>query len=287
MTQTQWTLGLAGFNGTLPISGGIGPFTIASTSGLPPGLTAVLSGPRTIGFTGTPTVAGTFPGGSITIQDTGASTSATRTFSITINSALMLTPAPLPDAIVDLPYNQTITATGGTGNSMLVVSNIVGAIPGLSIPASGTNVLAIAGTPTSAGTVTFTVTATDSLGATASALYTISAGDTTLSYHQSTYTVDLPPGSTSTVNIAGSMAFFLDQNLGLYTARSFFFNYYGANEKWLKGNGNQFGNIWYAIEPGGQFLAWQGTPGLAGSRLARDTGSRVLHLSRATLPGYS
>ena len=259
---------MAGFTGTLPISGGIGPFTIASTSALPPGLTAVLSDPRTIGFTGTPTAAGTFPNGSITIQDTGASTSATKTFSIAINSALMLTPAPLPDAIVGLPYNQTIAVSGGTGNSALVVSNIVGAIPGLSIPLSGTNVLAIGGTPTSAGTVTFTVTATDSLGATASASYTLSAGDATLSYHQSTYTVDLPPGSTSTVNIAGSMAYFLDQNLGLFTARSFFFNFYGAGEKWLKGNGNQFGNIWYSIEPNGHFSAWQGTPGIGTALLA-------------------
>ena len=65
-----------------------------------------------------------------------------------------------------MAYNQTITASGGTGTVTLAVSNIQGAIPGLTVPSSGTGSLAISGTPTAAGTETFTVTATDSLGAT-------------------------------------------------------------------------------------------------------------------------
>src|ERR1700682_4550589 len=67
------------------ISNGTSPFTITSQSGLPTGLTAVVNG-TTISFTGTPTVTGTFPSASITIQDL-AGASASGSFSITINIA--------------------------------------------------------------------------------------------------------------------------------------------------------------------------------------------------------
>ena len=38
-----------------------------------------------------------------------------------------------------MAYNQTITASGGTGNKTLAVSNIQNAIAGLAVPASGGN----------------------------------------------------------------------------------------------------------------------------------------------------
>ena len=66
LTTTQWTAGYAGFTGLMTISSGTGPFTLVSASGIPTGLTAVVSG-NTIRFTGTPSVAQAFGSGSITI----------------------------------------------------------------------------------------------------------------------------------------------------------------------------------------------------------------------------
>ena len=85
-----------------------------------------------------------------------------------MNPAVTLGPGTLPADTVNVPYSQTIAADGGTGTVTLAVSNVQGAIPGLTVPASGTGSLAISGTPTAAGTETFAVIATDSLGATAS-----------------------------------------------------------------------------------------------------------------------
>jgi hypothetical protein len=69
-----------------------------------------------------------------------------------------------PTHTANVPYRQVVFPTGGTGAVTLAVSDIAKAIPGLVVPTSGATI-AIFGTPTAAGTMTFTVTATDSLGA--------------------------------------------------------------------------------------------------------------------------
>jgi len=74
------------------------------------------------------------------------------------------------------------------------VSNITGSIPGPPIPAGGTNSLAIIGTPTAAGTVAFTVRATDSVGIRFSQNYTL------------TVTTADPSRSTISVTPAGISA---------------------------------------------------------------------------------
>ena len=79
----------------------------------------------------------------------------------------------MPADTIDVAYNQTITASGGTGSISLAVSNIQNAIAGLVVPATGTGSLTISGTPTTSGTETFTVTATDSVGGTKTANYSI------------------------------------------------------------------------------------------------------------------
>ena len=71
-----------------------------------------------------------------------------------------------------LAYDQTITAGGFSGGITLTV-NVQNAVPGLILPTSGTNSLSITGMPTAAGTETFTVKATNALGDTASAIYSI------------------------------------------------------------------------------------------------------------------
>jgi len=72
----------------------------------------------------------------------------------------------LPADTVNVAYNQSISASGGTGDVKLAVSNISNAIPGLSITGNGTGSIGISGTPTAVGTETLTVTGTDSAGGT-------------------------------------------------------------------------------------------------------------------------
>ena len=81
-------------------------------------------------------------------------------YTITVNPALTLSPGTLPADTINIAYNQTITASGGTGTITLAVTNIASAIPGLS-PEQRHGSMTISGTPTATGTETFTVTATD------------------------------------------------------------------------------------------------------------------------------
>src|SRR5205807_2592853 len=125
----------------------------------------------------------------------------------TVNPAVALSPGSLPADTINIAYNQTITASGGTGNRSLVVSNVQNAIVGLTIPGSGTNAITITGTPTATGTETFTITATDQVGATTQTNYSLtvlaftptslSADTINIAYNQ-TITVT---GSTSNVNL--------------------------------------------------------------------------------------
>ena len=123
------------------------------------------------------------PSGTTTIQEVDSPVSGTSLSTISLPVALdnstspsiddlggtvfaLTVPAPislssLPGGTVGASYDQMITASGGTGDKTLVVSNIIGSIPGLPIPTRGTNSLAITGTPTAAGTVSFTLGATD------------------------------------------------------------------------------------------------------------------------------
>ena len=85
----------------------------------------------------------------------GGSSSAPAGFGVTTTS--------LPGAIVGTAYSQTLAASGGTGALNWTIS--AGALPaGLSLAAT-TGV--ISGTPTTAGTASFTVTVTDSATPTA------------------------------------------------------------------------------------------------------------------------
>ncbi len=107
----------------------------------------------------------------VTATDAAGDTTTTN-YSITVNPAITLSPATLPADTINVAYNQTITASGGTGAVTLAVSNIQNAIAGLIVPSSGSS-LAISGTPTASGTETFTVTATDSVGGTTTTIYSI------------------------------------------------------------------------------------------------------------------
>jgi hypothetical protein len=84
-------------------------------------------------------------------------------------STITINPAPLPNPIIGAPYNQTITASGGTAPYTYTISG--GTLkPGFTLnPTTGV----LSGTPTTSGTFTFTVTVTDANGCQASIEYTI------------------------------------------------------------------------------------------------------------------
>jgi alpha-amylase len=174
-TLPNWTVDIGGYNQTLSASGGTGSLTFGTTTGtVPTGLTLSSIGV----LSGTPTAADTFMF-TVTASDSlGAGTS--HSYTVTINNPLSLNPGVLPPGLENTPYNKTIATLGGTGTTTLTVSNLAGAIPGLSVPTSATGSLPISGTPTGTGTETFTVTATDSVGATTSTDYSITINPATV-----------------------------------------------------------------------------------------------------------
>ena len=86
-----------------------------------------------------------------------------------MNAGVTVNPATLPNGTVGVSYSQTVSATGGNGSYTFSVS--AGSLPaGLSLNAATG---AITGTPTTAATSNFTITATDGLGATGARAYSV------------------------------------------------------------------------------------------------------------------
>ena len=146
---------------TLAASGGTTPYTWSVSAGaLPGGLTLSSAGQ----ISGTPTSAGTF---SFTVKVTDAAAqTATASLQITIAPAVLVitTTSPLTSGQVATAYSITLAASGGTTPYTWSVS--AGALPGgLTLSSAGQ----ISGTPTSAGTFSFTVKVTDAAAQTATA----------------------------------------------------------------------------------------------------------------------
>jgi Putative Ig domain len=155
------------YSQTLSATGGSPPYAWFLVSGLlPNGLNLAANGL----ISGTPTTTGP---SSFTLQVSDSVSSAvTQAFSLTIApataSSLAITTTSLPQASANLPYSQTLAATGGVSPYTWSLSS--GALPpGLSLSASG----AITGTPTVVGASTFTVSVTDSARNSAAQMLTI------------------------------------------------------------------------------------------------------------------
>ena len=141
-------------------TGGTGPYTYVVTTGtLPAGLSL---DPDTGAITGTPTAAGPY---NFTVTATDSASPAntgTAAYSLTVNapaSAFVFSPSAgtLPVATQGTSYSETVSVTGGTAP---YTYSLTGTLPAGLIFDPGTG--KVTGTPTTAGTYSFTVTATDS-----------------------------------------------------------------------------------------------------------------------------
>ena len=172
------------YSQTLTASGGVTPYTWVLSGALPSGLALSSSG----AITGIPSVSGTF-NFAAQVNDSTRSF-LTQSFTLTIaapNLITITTPLTLPSGSPGVFYSQTLTASGGSPPYAWSLTS--GALPsGLTLANSG----AITGTPTSAGTLTFTARVTDSASSSATQNFTL-----TISAGLSITTAStLPPGTT-------------------------------------------------------------------------------------------
>ena len=156
ITPATLTSGRVGvpYNQLLTASGGVAPYTFAVAAGsLPIGMSLTSGGM----LSGVPAQPATY---NFTIRATGANTCAgTRSYTLVVIPAcnLAISPASLPAGSAGTPYSQALTASGGIAPYTFALSD--GALPGgLNLSTGG----ALTGTPTTAGTFTFSVRARDS-----------------------------------------------------------------------------------------------------------------------------
>lgn len=191
------------YSDQLTASGGIGARTWSLVGGaFPTGVS--ISGAGLI--SGTPSVSGSFSPQIRVTDSCSTPQTDTKTFSLTINPAtvpLQITTAtPLNSGTVNTAFSQTLSATGGTPpyGSWTVT---VGSLPtGLSL-GGATGV--ISGTPTVAGTSSFTVRVADSVAATATKAFSLTinpatAADNRYCSASSTWTGGTTDGPSSLPN---------------------------------------------------------------------------------------
>ena len=168
ITFTPTTLpnatGSNAYSQTLSASGGSGGYTYSLTAGsLPPGIALSSAGL----VSGTPSVAGTF-NFTITATD-GFGFTGSQAYALTVQApTITVTPAVLPGGQVSVAYSQHLGASGGNGSYTYSLAS--GALPpGIALSSAGV----ISGTPTTAGSFNFTITATDGLGFSGSQAYSL------------------------------------------------------------------------------------------------------------------
>ncbi|MEO6804493.1 MAG: putative Ig domain-containing protein [Granulicella sp.] len=180
------------YNSPLAVTGGTSPYTCTITN-LPAGLTA-----SNCVVSGTPTTAGTVAV-NVTAHDAG-----TPQGTVTGTVSLVIAPAPvtlvfgsLPNGTVNAPYSQTLAVTGGTGPYMCTITGLPAGLT------SAANSCVITGTPTTAGTVSVNVTATDSTTPTAGT----KTGPVSLTIDPpvGSLTLAAPPNGTINVVYTGSV----------------------------------------------------------------------------------
>ncbi|WP_031499129.1 putative Ig domain-containing protein [Bryobacter aggregatus] len=160
------------YTATLTAAGGTTPYNYSIISGsLPPGLQLGATG----GITGTPTGTGSYQM-TFRVQDAlGIVAQTTLSINVTSGSSLTITTQSLPSAVLNQPYNATISAAGGSPSYTFYVT--AGALPnGLVLSSNGV----ISGIPNSSGTFQFTVLAFDSQSRQAQATFSISVNSSNI-----------------------------------------------------------------------------------------------------------
>ncbi|HEY1341603.1 MAG TPA: putative Ig domain-containing protein, partial [Bryobacteraceae bacterium] len=142
------------YSQTLMATGGDPPYKWTTTNGsLPKGLSLAPAG----SITGMPTTVET-ANFTVRVADSGTDND-TQPLSLSVNAALQITTASLPNATVGAQYTQMLAASGGSGTYSW--SLVGGSLPGgLSLSPLGQ----ISGTPNAAGGPTFTVRVSDGAG---------------------------------------------------------------------------------------------------------------------------
>ena len=146
----------------------------SSTVSLASGSTIPGAGSCTVSVNVTAAAAGTYvntiAAGALQTSGGNNATAATATLTATACPVITLSPATLPAGSVGVPWSQTITASGGTAPYTFTLT--AGTItPGLALTNAGGFGL-ISGTPTAAGTSTYTIRGTDAAGCFAEIAYT-------------------------------------------------------------------------------------------------------------------
>jgi uncharacterized repeat protein (TIGR01451 family) len=189
------------YSSTLTVSGGTSPYAWSVSAGsLPAGITLNASGV----LAGTPTATGTF---SFTARATDANGQiATEATTLTIAAGVSTTFSAPPAGQVGIAYSTSLTATGGTTPYAWSVNS--GTLPaGLTLSAAGV----LSGTPTTAGSSTFTVNVIDANNGVATASITLVINSAGLSLTVSANTSAVAAGgkvnyTVTAVNV-GSVAY--------------------------------------------------------------------------------
>jgi hypothetical protein len=140
------------YSDQLTASGGMGSYTWSTTGSLPGGVTLSAS---TGLLSGTPTAAGTF-GFTVKVTDS-AGQSASEGASVVVAADPLLGFALPPSGEVGVAYSDQLTESGGTGPFTWSVT--AGGLPGGVTLGASTGLLS--GTPSAAGSFSFTITLTD------------------------------------------------------------------------------------------------------------------------------
>ena len=166
------------YTGSLTVSGGSGTGYNFTVTGLPADGLSYSSNGATLTITGTPSVAANII---INVKVTDSANNSTSVFfTIGVYNPLTLPaadPSSLPSTVtVNTPYSGFIQSSGGSGpGGSGYTWTVTGLSDGLTYSAGG-SALDISGTPTAAGTITFTATVKDPAGFVAGPVtYTINA----------------------------------------------------------------------------------------------------------------
>ncbi len=170
------TDGQASYSQTLTASGGTGTFANWTvTSGTLPAGFGLNSATGAITASNVTAPSSTY---AFTIGATdGDGVTVTGSYTLQVNPAPSFSPTTVPDAHTGVAYNQTITASGGTG-TLSVASSLVTLPAGLNLSVTGTTATLSGTTSVTSGTFGFTLTATDANGVATQTAFTFKATNT-------------------------------------------------------------------------------------------------------------